>query len=188
MFLVSLSHSGVFLCVDFNAHHVSCGCSRSSPQALYEASLGYDLISINNSCPTYVPSSGASLSNIDLILYPLFLSHLAKVEVVADPFGSDHLPLVLELASAVTAVPKPSCRINIKEVQWTEFHERIEGELPRLNESLWSGVPPSVVYDDFIRVVLGHLLELGATRRDGSTKRRKLQPLWWSKECENKIR
>ena len=38
--------------------------------------------------------------------------------------------------------------------KWSEFQERIEGELPRLYEVRWSGVLPSVVYDEFIRAVL----------------------------------
>ena len=73
-------------------------------------------------------------------------------------------------------------------VQRTKFHERIEGELPRLHRSLWSGVISSAVYDDFIRLVLAILLEQGATRREGLTKRKRTQPLWWSEECDAKIR
>ena len=78
--------------------------------ALCEASLACDLVSINDSRPTYIPGAGSSPSNIDLILGPLILFHLASVEVVADPFGLDHLPVVLELASAISAVPRPSRR------------------------------------------------------------------------------
>ena len=108
--------------------------------------------------------------------------------MVADPFGSDHLPVVLELESAVFAVPKPTCRINTREVSWARFHEHLEVELPSLYESLRSGVPPATVYDDFIRTVLRHLLRFGATRRDGSAKRRRIKPLWWPREFEDKIK
>ena len=107
--------------------------------------------------------------------------------MVVDPFGSVHLPVMLELQSAVSTVPKPTCRINTKEVSWTRFHECLEVELLRLCESLRSGVPPAAVYDEFIQVVLRQLLEFGATSRD-SVRRRRIQPLWWSSECENKIR
>ena len=51
----------------------------------------------------------------------------------------------------------------------------MEGELLCFYGTLWSNVPPPVVYDEFIRAVLGHLLR--AIKRDGSTKKRKLQPL-----------
>ena len=57
-------YSKIVFCGDFNAHHVSWGCSRSTPRgsALYETSLGYDLVSINDSCPTYIsPDPGTSL-------------------------------------------------------------------------------------------------------------------------------
>ena len=108
--------------------------------------------------------------------------------MVARPFGSDHRSVVLELELTVSAVPKPTCCINTKEVSWAEFQERLEVELPCLCESLRSGVPPAAVYDEFIQTVLRHLLEFGATRRDGSAKRRRMQPLWWSRECEDKIR
>ena len=47
---------------------------------------------------------------------------------------------------------------------------------------------PSVVYDGFIRLVLEILLEQGASRREGTTRRRRAQPLWWSEECDAKIR
>ena len=54
--------------------------------------------------------------------------------MVSDPFGSDHLPMVMALESAVSAVPKPTCRINTREVSWSAFQERLEVELPRLYE------------------------------------------------------
>ena len=168
-------YSGVLFCNNINKYHVSWGCSRSSPcgVALYETSLGYYLVSINDYCPNHVPGSGVPPSNIDLIFCPLSLSHLARVKVVVDPLGSEHLPVLLELAAYVSAVPRPSC-ITIMDACWSEFHERIEGELPRLYEVLWPGALPSVVYDEFIRSILRHLLELGASGRDGWTRRRKL--------------
>ena len=55
-------------------------------------------------------------------------------------------------------------------------------------ESLWSSAEPSAVYDEFIRLVLEILLEQGASRREGTTRRRRAQPLWWSEECDAKIR
>ena len=84
-----LPYSMIFLGGDFNAHHTSWGCSRSTPrgQALYETSLKHDLVSINDSLPTYVPGSGVSSSNIDLIFCPLSLFHLARVDVVVDPLA-----------------------------------------------------------------------------------------------------
>ena len=39
--------------------------------------------------------------NIDLIFCPLSLSRLARVDVVSDPFGSDHLPVVLALVGGL---------------------------------------------------------------------------------------
>ena len=66
---------------------------------------------------------------------------------------------MLEVSSSISAVPGLSCRINIREV-----------------------------YDDFMRLVLEILLEQGASRREGTTKRRRAQPLWWSEECDAKIR
>ena len=113
-------YSAIFLCGDFNAHHVSWGCSCSSPRgtALFEASLACDPVSVNDSRPTYVPDAGSTPSNIDLIFCPLSFAHLANVEVISDPY-----------------------------------------------ESLRSGVRPSVVYDEFMRLVLEILLEQRARRR-----------------------
>ena len=99
-------YSAIFLCGDFNAQHGSWGYSRYSPRgaALFEAFLACNLVSVNDSRPTYVPDAGYRPSNIDLIFCPLSLFHLANAEVVADSFGSDHLPVVLELNSAISAV------------------------------------------------------------------------------------
>ena len=131
-------NSAIFHCADFNAQHVGWGCSRSSPRgtALFEAFLACDLVSINDSRPIYVPDTGSTPSNIDLIFCPLSFAHLANVEVISDPFGSDHLHVVLEWCSSDAAIPRLSCRINIREVQWSKFHEEVEGRLPRLYESL----------------------------------------------------
>ena len=183
-------YSAIFLCGDYNAHHVGWGCSCSSPRgtALFEASLARDLVTINDSRPTYVPDTGSTPSNIDLIFCPLSFDNLTNVEVISDPFGSDHLPVVLELSSSIAAVPRLSCRINIREVQWSKFHQEVEGRLPRLYESLWTGTGPSVIYNEFIRLVLEILLEQGTSRREGTTRRRRAQPLWWSEECDARIR
>ena len=115
-------YTKIFFCRDFNAQHTCWVCFRSTPRgsALYETSLTHDLVSINESCPTYVPGSGVSSRNIDLIFYPLSLSHLARVDVVSDPFGSNHLPVVMALEMAVSAVSKPTCRIIIREVSWAQ--------------------------------------------------------------------
>ena len=150
---------------------------------MYEASLEYDLISINDSSPTYIPGDGLSPSNVDLIFCPLALPCIAKVEVIDDPFGSDHLPVVLELVSAVSAVSRRTNRINTGDVSWARFHEHLEADLPRLRGSLEAGVPPSTVYDEFVRMVLEHLRSCGAVRRDDPARRRRTQPLRWSKEC-----
>ena len=108
--------------------------------------------------------------------------------MVSDPFDSDHLPVVLVLESAVSAVPKPTCRINTREVFWSVFHERLEVELPRLYKSLGTGVSLAALYDEFIQAVLKHLLESGTTRPDGTTKRWRVQRLWLSRECEEKMK
>ena len=183
-------YSAIFLCGDFNAHHVGWGCSRSSPRgtALFEASLARDLVSINDARPTYVPDTGSTPSNIDLIFCPLSFAHLASVEVIEDPFGSDHLPVVLELSSSIAAVPRISCRINVGEVQLPKFREGVDVWLPRLSEALRSGSEPSAVYDEFIRSVRETLLEQGASGSGGTTRRRRAQPLWWSADCDAKIR
>ena len=155
--------------------------------AMYESSLEHDLISINDSSPTYVPGAGSSPSNIDLILCPLAMFSFAKVEVIDDPFGSNHLPVVLELETVVSAASRPTSRINTGDVAWPRFHELLKADLPRLQGSLESGVRPMAVYDEFVRIVREHLLGCGAVRRDDSASKRRPQPLWWSKECEDKI-
>ena len=48
--------------------------------------------------------------------------------MVSDPFGSDHLPVVLALESVVSAVPKPTSRVNTRELYWSAFHERLEAD------------------------------------------------------------
>ena len=120
-----------------------------------------NVVSINDTSPTYVPDTGSTPSNIDLIFCPLSFAHLASVEVIADPFGSDHLPVVLELSSSIAAISRLSCRINVGEVQWPKFREEPDVWLPRLSEALRSGSEPSAVYDEFIRLMWETLLERG---------------------------
>ena len=69
----------MLLCGDFNAHQISWGYSRSSSRGgvLYETSLKYDLVSLNDSQPTYVPLPEVPPSNIDLIFCLPSVSHLS---------------------------------------------------------------------------------------------------------------
>ena len=71
-----IPYNMIFFSGDFDAHHISWGCSRSTPRglALYETSLSNDLVLFNDSLPTYVSGFGVSSSNIDMIFCPLSLS------------------------------------------------------------------------------------------------------------------
>ena len=101
--------------------------------------------------------------------------------------------MVLDLGSAISTVSKLSKRINIKEVSWPEFHERIEGEFPRFREELLSGISTLTVNDKFIDAILKHLIGSGGTRMDELSRKRRIQPLcrlqpFSSGECNVKIR
>ena len=44
------------------------------------------------------------------------------------------------------------------------------------------------MYDEFMQTALRHLLESGSRKTDGTGRRRRVKPLWWSRECEDEIR
>ena len=98
-YLFEIVGSPVIYLGDFNAHHSSWGCTNisGSGRALLNAVNKSDLLILNDGRPTKIKKHNEQPTAIDLTLLSSSLRPLATWDIIEDPNGSDHLPILTEI-------------------------------------------------------------------------------------------
>ncbi|KYN18880.1 hypothetical protein ALC57_08799, partial [Trachymyrmex cornetzi] len=81
---------------DLNAHHPAWGSRTysNSGRTLHQIIGEYDLFILNEKAPTFVRTSSAATSTIDLVLASPSLAPLCSTKTNSDTLGSDHFPVI----------------------------------------------------------------------------------------------
>lgn len=100
------------VCGDVNSHHTSwgCGITDSYGRNLLDSVDSNQLIILNNGSPTMVVHPDHHISAIDLSICTPNIAHLFDWNVLPDPHGSDHLPILLKCQLQPDYVRKGSYR------------------------------------------------------------------------------
>ena len=108
---------------------------------------------------TFVPFSGATPSNIDLMFCSSFAARLSTPEVLCYTCGSNHLPVIGTVQLSPALSRSLVHLVNTMSVSWLKFGDRIKGDLPPLCERLrLVAAPLSVVYNSLKMRLASHLL------------------------------
>ena len=176
----------LLLCGDFNAHSPPWGARRSNFQGrkLCSAVLDCSLTPLNDSLPTFLPASGPSGGNLDLVFISSSRVGVASVNVTDDTFGSDHFLVLGELGLTPRHARSTSNRFNIKNVDWVRFREGVDEGLLSLGLALDSCSDPAALYSEFFALITGALECCRAYRPSSLPGKRRPQPIWWSSECD----
>ena len=145
----------LLLCGDFNAHSPLWGASRSNFQGreLCSAVLDCGLTPLNDSLPTFLPASGRSGGNLDLVFITSSRVGVASVNVTDDTIGSDHFLVLGELGLTPRYARSTSNRFNIKNVDWVRFREVVDEGLPSIGSALDSCSDPAALYSEFFALI-----------------------------------
>ncbi|XP_018371334.1 PREDICTED: RNA-directed DNA polymerase from mobile element jockey-like [Trachymyrmex cornetzi] len=81
---------------DLNAHHPAWGSRTysNSGRTLHQIIGEYDMFILNDKAPTFVRTSSAATSTIDLVLASPSLAPLCSTKTNSDTLGSDHFPVI----------------------------------------------------------------------------------------------
>lgn len=82
---------------DFNAHNLAWGCDFNDVAGnnLLEALHRANLVFLNNGKPMYIGKFNNKDTPIDITIASPDLANSVKWDTILDPFGSDHLPIIL---------------------------------------------------------------------------------------------
>ena len=116
----------LFLMGDFNSQHTALGGNLDSPagKELVDLISKYNLIPIHNEEKTYLCAGEGRDNILDLCLTNRKGLEIAEKLIVADHFGSDHLPLQLEIS--IQKERKENTKTTITTIDYEGFGETLE--------------------------------------------------------------
>lgn len=161
---------------DMNAHHPLWGSEKTDAHGkLLEKLVEVAGLHIfNNGEVTYFNAANRSFSCIDLSIGSLGLSECFMWEVIPDPYGSDHFPIMLrnEPNSALHIRP-PSWKLG--QGDWTLFQE-----LALINHAALEHLPIDEENDAITNIIIE-----AASKSIPKTSGRlpKCPKPWWNNEC-----
>lgn len=166
------------VCGDFNALFASWGSERTDQKGnkLATAIENCGYVSINDELPTHVPEFRQQTNNLDLAFVPLTLHPEITFEVGTDAYGSDHLPLIMDLSIRPITMQSFSHRLNVTKVDWLEFGNDLEIKLPIWVEGL-GDCSSDLKYEELIDRTVELLTDHGAYRPIQKKGRRKTEKL-----------
>lgn len=170
------------MCGDFNAHSPLWGSAQTNNRG-NKFSLAMEegnLIPLNDHDDTYIPRLGEAGSNLDLVLCSPSLVPAATYNIGQDSFRSDHIPVIVEIFTKPTTNTSKSHRLNIKNVNWVDFQEKVNMVTNSI-DSATNAQTPEKLYREVMDGVYRTLLECGAYHSGQIKGKRKTQPLWWNK-------
>lgn len=190
-------------CGDFNAHHVEWGsrqCCRTG-EKIKESIDNSDFLVLNKQVFTHYSSAHNTWDSIDIIISHVLLSLSIEWSISNDCWGSDHLPIFLEIGCSVMSYnPFPrSNRIQSKNINWKAFKERVNTAIDENKDSLNEIEDPEVKYSSFVAIITDALSPASKSKKaqfssPGLSKNSFYQPRsfppcdWWDAECDRFLR
>lgn len=169
---------------DFNAHHTywGCGVTDSFGRKLLEAMDNQDVIYLNDSSPTLVKSLNAIHSSApDLTICSDNIAGLFDWNVLSDPHGSDHLPIIINgNITPKSFPPTPSRKWNINKANWMLYSAQTE---------LVLDCQAPTLYKTFIEVINRAADQAIPTIKPSQQhiKHSHCPKPWWNSECQNSV-
>lgn len=188
----------IFIAGDFNAHHYLWGSTRSCPngESLFTALEDTNLICLNNGKSTLVnrPDENPSILDLSFINPNLFTN--CSHEVLDDPLGSDHYPVVTNLGIQIPISIFFSHKYNLKKTDWNLFDYNLESSLTsNLNNFNSLIIEPVDKYNLFVQCIDQAIVSASPPTPQSNKLKNKpgmnhkpfVPTPWWNEECEKAI-
>ena len=161
---------------DFNSKHQSWGCEVSNRAGIHLTKF----ISVNEHCvvtdkrPTRIGRPGERVSVIDLSVAPIPLSEKMKAHTLTDCYGSDHLPVVVEMETTIPVAAK-TVKTNWNKANWDMYREETDLRLHADSH-------PS--YESIVRCIT-EAVGMAVPKMNYSGKQKPSR--WWDDECRQAV-
>ena len=174
------------VCGEFNAHHNLW--SMNSNQIglnLAEALFDFNLVSLNDSASiTRISRPGCVSGSPDISLVSSELAHNTAWKVGEDTFGSDHLPVYIEIRGSKFISHTNRTTMSICRLNHESFYVEAEDYTNQLINTNLAAVNK---YEKFVTGVQDLLCKNGARKSEGKRIQRNKAPAWWDHECSNAV-
>ena len=166
---------------DFNRHHLAWGCSLSScfGTTLLEAINDNNLIFLNDGSTTLLKNvNSVNDSAIDLTICTSDLAGALTWEVLDDPCGSNHLPILMTSPLSTKYIGRPrQKKWNIKKANWTTYYNACQ---------LFPSDPSQCSYHEFIKKIECASEEAIPKFTPSQTKphQQHKPKSWWNDQCQ----
>lgn len=180
---------------DFNAHHSSDPRNDSAGITLVDALDNLNLHCINNGSMTRFGSGLTHDSAIDLTISNCTSLLTARWEVIQEAWGSDHLPIKIEImGSAKNHIRfNMSSRIYSSKTDWKAVQNNLLSRIPECTElRVASDIDCQSRYTSLMALV-ENCVKMSTPSRNKNpynTSRTDFRKssMWWDEECEKAIR
>jgi hypothetical protein len=126
-------HGSALISGDFNLHHVLWGCGGSSPEGTLfvdQVLSEIEYVVLNTGGNTRIPYVGQQPSALDLTLASTNVALKCSWNVLEDPLGSDHLPILIEYSeNHHLNVRKTYLFWNETKADWSRYQSEIKRHL-----------------------------------------------------------
>lgn len=162
---------------DFNAHCTLWGSEKTDKrgQLIEDFILSNNICLLNTSSPTYFSPSSRKFSCLDLAFCSPSLFTDLNWEVLDNPYGSDHLPAIINLTSKLPTITTKPRRWLVQRADWLRFKENVN-----LEEAFSSNLNINEINEKFTAILIAAAEK---SIPQSSNKVRKKLKTWWTPEC-----
>ena len=176
---------------DFNAHHSYWNTniveSKRGGQKLYNCIIESSLTLLNDGSFTRIPDRvNDSSTALDLSFISANLAPACQWMIQDDTLGSDHLPIIINIASAIVGKIEKDIELGFdtKKADWGLFNSLLHERIIMIQNKSYKDVQKK--YDDFRKIVL-EVAEISIPRKSNEFKIR-YGNNWWNDECAIAVR
>lgn len=162
---------------DFNAHNTLWGSKTvdSRGQTLEDFILANDVCLLNSGAATYCSPSSGAMSCLDLALCSPALFTDFKWKVIDNPYGSDHMPALISLTTALPTIPSRPPRWRLHLADWALFTDQASLDKESLD---------NLSVDEMNQRITTCIIAAAkrAIPQSSGCLKKNLKP-WWTHEC-----
>nr|CAH7721985.1 unnamed protein product [Callosobruchus chinensis] len=172
------------ICGDY-CHHTTWRCQTNSSQGskLIDAIDEEELVIMNNGSPTRLYRPNQSPAAVDLTFVSPDIAHLISWEVLTDPMGSDHFPILLTLNTNIDRnVINPATKWNDNRAHWMTFQSTMNNKI--INSNFGTNNNDEML--EMFKTAISEAADASMPQKK-PFKPKVPNQIWWDDECRKTI-
>ena len=166
---------------DFNSHGTGWGSSYDDNRSkmIYDLCDNFSMTILNTGEVTRISGPHTQESRLDLSLASSMLSLDCTWKVIQDPYGSDHLPIIVSISTGTSGPEPGDIPYDLtRNIDWQKYADEIDIAIDAVQE-----LPPEEENRYIVGLIIKCAIAAQTKRFTGSTVRQRPPTPWWDKEC-----